>query len=348
MRLALRGNGIVEWLALRVGLVPTPAGEAWGGLALSGVLVAATRLGLTDRLGAGPATAEELAGELGLEPEATRLLLDCLRSIGHVTNRSGRYALSRRSRRWLDPASRLSVARFVESNGDYWDWWARLPEVARTGEPVGHHRAPPDDPYWRGYITGQFELARLSAAEVAAKLRPPAGPCRVLDIGGGHGWYSAELCRRHPELTATVLDLPGSARIGREIIAAAGLSERVHHREGDALVVDLDGPFDLVLCFNLIHHLTPEQALALFARVRQSLAPGGRFAVLDAFGDPAHRRAAAGNFLGMFLYLSSGARLYTPDELRGWLEAAGFDPPRRVPIRRIPGEALYLTRPVTS
>jgi hypothetical protein len=48
----------------------------------------------------------------------------------------------------------------------------------------------------------------------------------VLDIGGGHGWYSAQLCARHPQLTATVLDLPGSAAIGREIIAKAGLAER--------------------------------------------------------------------------------------------------------------------------
>jgi SAM-dependent methyltransferase len=346
MRLALRGNGFLEWLALRAGLVPSPAAEAWGGLALAGVLVAAARTGLFDRLAAGPATAEELATGLGLDADATRQLLDCLRAIGHLAERDGRYRLSRRSRRWLDPASPLSVVRFVESNSDHWAWWARLPEVARTGEAVGHHRAPPDDPYWRRYITGQFELARLSANEVAARLRLPAGPRRVLDIGGGHGWYSAQLCRRYPDLTATVLDLPGSARIGREIIAAAGLADRVRHVEGDALTADLGGPYELVMCFNLVHHLGPEPIAGLFAKVRRSLAPDGQFAVLDAFGDPSRRRSVAGNFLGMFLYLSSGARLYRPDELRDWLHAAGFAPPRRVPIRRIPGEALYLTRPV--
>ena len=31
------------------------------------------------------------------------------------------------------------------------------------------------------------------------------GCAKLLDIGGGHGWYSAELCRRYPRLTATVL-----------------------------------------------------------------------------------------------------------------------------------------------
>jgi hypothetical protein len=345
VRLALRGNGFLESLALRIGLVPAPAAESWGGLALAGVLIAAARLEVTDRLAAGPATPEELAGQLGVEPDAMRLLLECLRSIGHVTHRAGRYRLSRRSRRWLDPASPLSVARFVESNGDYWDWWARLPEVARTGEPVGHHRAQADDPYWRRYITGQFELARLSATEVAARLKLPAGPRRVLDIGGGHGWYSAQLCHRYPDLTATVLDLPGSARIGREIIAEAGLSDRVRHVEGDALVTDLGGPYDLVMCFNLVHHLGPEPIVGLFTKVRRSLSAAGQFAVLDAFGDPSSRRSAAGNFLGMFLYLSSGARLYRPDELHAWLRAAGFGAPRSVPIRRIPGEALYLTRP---
>ena len=41
MRLSLRGANPAEWLALRAGLVPVAAAEAWGGMALSGVLIAA-------------------------------------------------------------------------------------------------------------------------------------------------------------------------------------------------------------------------------------------------------------------------------------------------------------------
>ncbi len=169
--------------------------------------------------------------------------------------------------------------------------------MTRLGRPVGHHGAPPDDPYWRRYIGGQYELARLSAAEVARKLPLGGNPRSVLDIGGGHGWYSAQLCRRYPRLTATVLDLPGSA--------ADGLSDRVVHREGDATADDLGSGYDAVLCFNLVHHLAPGQIADLFGRAYEALVPGGVLAVMDAFAEPGRRASDAANTLGLFFYLRS-------------------------------------------
>lgn len=342
MRLALRGANPLEWLALRAGIVPTAAGEAWGGMALSAVLNAGVRTGITARLAQQPSTAAELASDLGLDPVPTRLLLDCLRSGGHVTVRGGRYQLSRSSRRWLDPESALSVAQYVAGTSDYWDWWSALEDVTRSGQPSGHHDAPPGDPYWRRYICGQLELARLSADEVAKKLGLPVDSRSLLDVGGGHGWYSAQLCRRHPRLTATVLDLPGSVAIGREIIARAGMTDRVQHRDGDATTDDLGGGYDAVLCFNLLHHLSVEQTVALFARIHEALAPGGTLAVMDAFAEPGHRSSAQANALGLFMYLSSGSQVHSPDRLHGWLRDAGFGKPRRIRILRIPGQAMYV------
>lgn len=344
MRLALRGESLVERLALLAGLVPTPAAHAWGGMALAGALVAGAELGLYPRLARGPASAEELAVELNADRAGVELVLECLRAAGHVSRRGGRYRLRRRARRWLDPASDLSVARFVAANADYWQWWSALPEVARTGQPVGHHVAAADDPYWDRYITGQLELARLSAGEVARKVPVPPGPRRLLDIGGGHGWYSAMLCRRHPGLAATVLDLPGSVRVGRSLMAAVGMSDRVGYREGSALEADLGGPYDVVLCFNLVHHLSPAEVGELFRRIRGALAPGGCLAVMDAFAEPSRRRSGSAATLGLFMYLSSGSAVYRPAQLLQWLAAAGFAPPRRIPVRRIPGQGLYLTR----
>ena len=82
MRLALRGANLAEWVALRAGLVPAPAAEAWAGMAVSGVVVAAVRTGITERLAAGQATAAKIAADLGLEPLPAQLLLDCLCSSG--------------------------------------------------------------------------------------------------------------------------------------------------------------------------------------------------------------------------------------------------------------------------
>jgi SAM-dependent methyltransferase len=350
MRVALRGANPAEWLALRLGLVPTPAADAVGGMALSGIVVAAVRTGIAARLAASQATVAELAAELGLDPLPTQLLLDCLRSAGYVTERSGRYRLSKSARRWLDPASPLSVATYVTGTADYWPWWSGLDETVRTGKTTGSHEARPDDPYWRRYITGQRELARLSAGEVAKKLPLPAGSRTLLDIGGGHGGYAAALCERYPALRATVLDLPGSAAIGRELIGAAGWSDRVRFRDGDATTTDLaalaadtDGGYDAVLCFNLVHHLPPDAAAALFRRIAAALRPGGTLAVLDVFADPGRRASAHADMLALFVYLSSGARVHTPRELAGWLGSAGFAPPKKIRLLRIPGLALQVT-----
>lgn len=184
MRLALRGANPAEWLALRVGIVPTAAAEAWGGMALSAVVITAVQTGIAARLAQQPATAAELAADLELDPVPTRLLLDCLRSGGHVRVRRGRYRLTRSARRWLGPESPLSVARYVAGSADYWSWWAQLDEVTRTGCPTGHHAVEPDDPYWHRYIRGQADLARLSAGEVAKSFG-----CRKTRE---HCWTSAE------------------------------------------------------------------------------------------------------------------------------------------------------------
>ena len=344
MKLSLHAGNPAEWLVLRAGAAPAAAAEAWGGMAMSGAVVAAVRTGIVARLAREPSTAAELAAGLALDPLPARLLLDCLRASGHVSCRGGRYRLSRGARRWLDPDSPLSIARFVVGTADYWDWWAGLPETVRAGRPAGHHDAPCGDPYWERYIGGQFELARLSAGGVARKLRLPPAARSVLDIGGGHGWYSAALCRRYPGLSATVLDLPGSAAVGRKIIADAGLSERVQHRDGDATTDDLGSSYDAVLCFNLVHHLTEEQIASLFGRIYRALAPGGVLAVMDAFAEPGRRVSYPAAFLGLFVYLSSGSQVYTQAALRGWIRDAGFAAPRRIRVPPIPGQALYVAR----
>jgi 2-polyprenyl-3-methyl-5-hydroxy-6-metoxy-1,4-benzoquinol methylase len=340
----LRPENLTERLALRLNLAPRPVGEAMFGMPMARSVMAGVRLGIFERLAKAPADADELASELALAPAGTRLLLDSLYALGHVQRDGSRYELSKEARRWLDPASDTYMGNFLENCFDFWDWWSELERVVRTGECFELHDAAPDDPGWQTYIRGQYELARLSAPEVAKALRLPKEPTALLDVAGAHGGFSAELCRRHPGLKATVVDLQGSAAVGRQIVAEQGMSDRVEHREGDAFEVDLGGPYDGALCFNLIHHLSPEQNVTLFRRIHGALKPGGTFAVLDLFTPKEGARPDASAFLGLFFYLTSAAATYSPGELAEWLAEAGFEKPRRVRIRRIPGQTLYEAR----
>jgi 2-polyprenyl-3-methyl-5-hydroxy-6-metoxy-1,4-benzoquinol methylase len=344
VRPGLKPQNLLERVVIGLNLAPYPAGEALFEPAAARILVAGVRLGVFERLAGRTATAQELASDLGAEPRATELLVESLAGLEYLSRSRGGYTLSKRARRWLDPASGTYIGTYLDNTGDYGDWWARLEDVVRTGKGVEIHDFPADHPHWGRYIRGQFEMARLSAGEVAGKLRVPDEPTSLLDIAGGHGWYAAALCREHPALRARVLDLEASVRVGREIIAEQGWGDRVEHQVGDLFTSDLGGPHDVVLTFNIVHHLAPDEAADLARRVHASLRPAGTWAVLDYFKPDSGRGSGAHALLGLFFLLTSSAATYRESEIRGWMSGAGFASTRRVSIRRLPDFQLWEAR----
>lgn len=345
MRLTVAYQGIAERVGALLNLVPVPVGYSMVGMPTARAIQVAQRTGLLARLADGPATATELAAHAGLREAGTKLLLDALCAAGQLRLRDGeRYEMRGRARKWLKPGSDTYVGDFLGDTYHYWDWWGGLEALVREGRSVEMHDRPTDDPYWRSYITGQYQLARLSSAAVA-KVVPLAQSARsLLDVAGGHGEFSMALCRQHPELQATVVDLPGSARIGREIVMAAGMSDRVRHIEGDMFQTELGGPHDGALCFNIIHHFREERILTLFNRVAQVLSPGAPLCVLDVYTRPAGKEPDLGAFLGLFFHLTSGADTYSVPQVSTWLRQAGFDQVRTKRLPQLPGLALLIGR----
>lgn len=345
MRVRPAADDPFERAALALGLAPLPAAYAMFGMAAGRAVGVGQRVGVYGRLLDGPLGAEELAGELGLQPAGTRLLCESLAGLGILEAAGGRFALARGARRWLDPGSPTYIGTWLEHSLTYWEWWGGLEGVVRDGGSFQIHDPDASEhEYWRLYITGQYELARLSAPALARAIRLPRGARRVLDLGGGHGWFAAELCRRHEGLTATVIDLPGSARVGREIIAAAGMQERVEHIDGDMLEADLRGPYDAVLLLDVVHHISEAQLRTLLARVRSATARGGTVAVLDMFRSRRRGARASAAALGLFFHLTSGADLPDADRLAAQLAQAGFGGVRRRRVHRIPDQLLLQAR----
>jgi 2-polyprenyl-3-methyl-5-hydroxy-6-metoxy-1,4-benzoquinol methylase len=347
MRVKPAADDLLERVAVAGNMVPLPAAYALYGLTSGRVLAVAQRLGLFEKLLAGPATAGRVAEELDLQVAGTRLLCENLAGLEILEQDGHTFSLPKRSRKWLDRASDTYIGTWLEHTASYWEWYGDLERIVRDGGSFEIHREPAEDEeYWRVYITGQYEIARLSAAEVAKAIRLEGAPTALLDVAGGHGWFSAELCKRHETLKATVLDLPGSARVGRELIARAGMSDRVEHRDGDMFESELGGPYDGALVFDIIHHLSAEQVVSLLRRVREALKPGGTVAVLDMFRSDAKRQRASAAALGLLFHLTSGADLHSPGELAGFFSDAGFSAPKRTKVRRIPDQDLFQARAV--
>ncbi len=342
MRLTFVPDSLTERIGLLLKQAPLPVGRAFFGMPMARSVGVAQRMGLFRELAAGPASAAELAERVQAQPDRLRMLLDLLAGERLLTRREGRYSLGAEARRWLDPASLRYVGTFIEHTLDYWEWWGDLERVVRGGDSFAIHDADPDDPSWPVYIRGQYELARLSAGEVARALKLPGSPTSLLDVAGGHGWFAAALCQRHATLRATVVDLPGSVAVGREIMRETGMDRVVRHETGDMFAADLGGPHDAALCFSILHHLSPEATVALLARVRTALRPGGVVAILDMFqpdADEAPRSSAS--VFQLFFNLTSGADVPSHAGLSQQLADAGFGAPRRVNVRSLPDLRLY-------
>jgi hypothetical protein len=347
MRIAATPDGLAERVGLMLNRLPTPIGEAMFAMPVARALQVAQRTGMLGALAEDARDPAELAEHLGLQPTATRLVLDVVASLGHVELRAdGRYEMSERARRWLDPRSDHYLGDFLADTGEYWSWWQRLEDVVRGGGHLDLHDRPADDPYWRSYILGQYQIARLSSAEVAKAVPLQRGAHSLLDVAGAHGEFSMALCRRHPGLRATIVDLPGSARIGREIVSGAGMDDRVRHVEGDMLEADFAGPHDGALCFNIVHHLTPERARELFAKIRAALRPGAPLCVLELYDRPDGQRPDSGSILGLFFHLTSGADTYTVEQVSSWLRDSGFDAAHRHTFRTLPSLAMLSAKAI--
>jgi hypothetical protein len=212
------------------------------GMMVCRIIMAGVKLGIYAELCRGPASSKRLSANLGLNSEGASLLLDSLCSIGHLARAETNYTIKPKVKKWLDPVSPTYIGGFLEFNYDQWEWWSKLDEVVQTGKAVDIHQFGPDDPRWDATSPPCSSSPASQLRRSRETIRLPQGATQILDMAGGHGWFSAELCNLHPGLAATVLDLPGSAAIGRKIIADAGMSDRVTHKEGDLLNDDLGGP----------------------------------------------------------------------------------------------------------
>src|SRR5438270_10744450 len=202
-------------------------------------VVAAIPLGAFDALASEPAEPGALADRLGLDPVGMEPLATALVSLGYLErDRVGALRPSQTAERLLVRGSPESIATFAGDFGrHHWDAMGSLEDALRGQRPAWHDRGA-DDPLWPAYIRGLFELSR-DEQDANAALVPVSDPAQLLDLAGGHGGFAMALCRRHPALRATVVELPGAAHVGREIVADEGYAKRVYFQEGDLFEVEL-------------------------------------------------------------------------------------------------------------
>ncbi len=277
MRIAARADAPFERIAMAAGQVPTPLFDTYIAFFTARAVMAGASLGIFAALAERPDDAAGLAARLELDPAGVDVLVTALHALGYLEAAGGgRHAVTASTRKWLlDDAT--SVAAFATVfDYDMWDHIGRMEAGIRSGQPIGLHERPPDDPYWERYMRGLFELSRLGS-DVAARMIGARDPRSALDLAGGHGEYSMALCRRHESLKATVVDLEGAARIGRRIVAEQGMDDRVAHRVGDLFEIDLGSGHDIAMANSITHHFDRSATWRCCGARARRCGPGARW-----------------------------------------------------------------------
>lgn len=315
--------------ASRLGIVPPPLPlpffDAYLGLMAARALMAATSLGVFAALAEQPDGTAGLARRTGLVEERLDVLLTALVTLGYLRCRRGRYRLTRTARRWLAPGARRGLDAVVGRLA-YWNWRGMdaLEDVLRGGAPIGLHERAPDDPFWPDYQAAMAQIATISA-DVVARTIPIEHPRRLLDLAGGPGVHAAAMCRRHPSLRATVVELEAAAALGREGLANGGLADRIVYLSGDLFTADLGTGHDVVTAHSILHNLTSERSVELLRRARDALRPGGTVAVLEIERPPPGRPGSLIASVGSLAFLTyDGTRCLTAAELRHFFAKAGL------------------------
>lgn len=334
---------------LRSADAPTPVLDLVGLMAAQAA-VTAVDLGVFDALGSGPHDADDLAARLDLHRDGLAALLDALVAVGYLDRDGTRYANRPATDRWLrtdTPGGYAGVlALWVSIVNELWgDMAATL--RGRTPRTDFYSWLAKDPDRLRRFQRLQRDLAGWLAEEVVERLPLPRGATRLLDLGGGHGWYSVAFCRTHPALTATVVDLPAALDVGRSTVAGAGLADRIAFHGGDLTgPVTGGGGHDVVLLFNVVHGFEPTRARALVHAAVAAVRPGGTVAVLETASQPRAGVAehAFTQCFALNLWHTQGGQVYPPATLATWLVEAGCEPPEDRPLHRSPTHVLLTAR----
>jgi SAM-dependent methyltransferase len=326
MKLSAVPENLVERLGFLFGVLPPGIVESWLGMMVARTMMTATKLNIFEALAEGGLTAEEVADRCETHPRATAQLLNALIGVGCLKIQGERYAMRRSFRSWILKDAKSSMRGHMLLHFLEWHWWEHCEEYVRTGKPLRVHETMTEDD-WNIYQNGMRSGSAMHADWIAKQLRLPDTAQAMLDIGGSHGYFSVAICRRNPQLRATVLDLPEAVKQAAPLLAKEGMGDRVVHRAGNALTDDLGADvYDLVFMASLVHHFDAATNRQLMARIARSLRPGGIVAIWEPVPQDRNGKIRQmGALFDLFFGFTSEAGTWPVTEVADWFRQAGLD-----------------------
>ncbi|WP_449229656.1 methyltransferase [Azospirillum argentinense] len=287
------------------------------------LLAVGLEFGLFDRL-AEPATAADLAASLSLDAGRLGRVLDALTAMDLLVKSEGRYRLTEEAAPYLLSDGERSLSDLLTTlprvrHGDV----SALLRTETADAPLD--MAAPE--FWdrSAFSLRAFHRGMGTAAMTAVLDDLPEWPSArsFLDIGAGSETLALAVAERRPDMRAALVDLPPmAARISGRLAVAGPAGQRVTVIAGDFNDADLGGGYDVIWASLTLYYA--HDLVALLAKVRRALAPGGVFVSLHE-GLTAERTRPETHVVGRLVAALRGQdRSFDRGAIADALSAAGF------------------------
>ena len=286
-------------------------------------LFAAARLKIFDLLARGGLTAEELAERTGAHAQPLTALLDACVCMGLLRLIHDRYVNSHLSDAHLVEGRPQYVGNLIEIQAADANEWAGLYDLISTGEAPSKQGKPWEvDPH--RFTLGMHNLGMLGEADALADAVDLSDCRTMVDVGAGSGLYSITLCRRNPNLRATLLDVAEVLMTARQIVAENGLGDRIKTRDTDIRKGAYGENLDVVLLSDVLYQ-DSATCMTMIRSAHRALAPGGKLLVRGYFCDPGGAQPLFGSLFILGRQLTDPKRqIISVPLLRDWVRQAGF------------------------
>lgn len=259
------------------------------GLWISQLIYVIAKLEIPDRLAEGPRSAEELAADTGVHAPSLYRAMRALTTVGVLfEDERGQFYLTPLSLH-LRSGAPHSLRSLAVMFGEPWHWsvWGALMHSIRTGEPAfehvhgkGTYQFVTENPDAAAIYDSAMTSITRQTAEAIAESYDFSEIETIVDIGGGHGTLLIDLLNEHPHLQGTVFDLPHVVEGAHDVIAQAGLAERLTAVGGDCFASVPEGA-DAYITKSFIHSFDDERAQEILATIGRALPPHGRVLVCE-------------------------------------------------------------------
>jgi hypothetical protein len=152
----------------------------------------------------------------------------------------------------------------------------------------------------------------------------------LLDVGGNTGKWAIQCARFSPDVSVTILDLPGQAAAARQNIAASGLQGRIAFQPVDLLddAQDFPSGFDAIWMSQFLVCFAEAQVKRLLERAAAAMGPESRLYILETFWDRQQHEISTYCLQALSLYftcLANGySRMYKSSDIIGMAESSGL------------------------